>query len=588
MLKEVLKKTKEVLGETKILNVLMAIITFFSITYIEILPAFSVAAWLILICLIIVFNKVNIFAKEFKKETLIFAILFAFLNMIGHVTYGLMSSNSLNLFREIIRPVNIIYFVGMFNFFLVILKLFYPKIYNFKLKNENSKVKNPKKMFLLMIALILICWLPYFIAFFPGILSYDSIEQLRFVINGFEAISDHHPVIHTIFLAIPYNIGYFLTGSVVVGVVFASILQMVIMAAIFSSFIIFLHNRKVNDKVLLGVFLFYAILPVHAFYSISMWKDIIFSGGVLLLSMEMVKLMEYNSNKNFKTKDLIVFILVSLLCAFFRNNGIYMYVIVAIFSFILFKNLRKKLVIAFIIIFGIFFVVKGPIFNYFNVKKSESVEYIGMPLQQIGRMAFKNVKFNDKEKELLNKLMPIDKMAMEYDPKKADGIKFSEYFNEDVFNDNKSDYFKLWLNLVRKHPDIAIESYLVSTVGYWYPSASHWTVFKFVYKNEFGLKNADIIPNLRPLMTKLESKSLPILNLEWSIGLCFWMILFMGSLAIKKQGFKYIAPYIPVLGVWITTMIASPVFCEFRYIYGAFTTLPLLVLMPYLNLKIKK
>lgn len=578
-------KLKNIFKNTKVINVVMAIVSLFGITYKGLLPAFDITTWLILICLIIVFNKVDVFDKKFKKEIMAFSIIFAFLNTLGNVTYALMADKSLYLFREIIRPVNVFYFIGIFNLIFVILKIFYPKIYKFKLKEEESKIKNTKKVFLITIIFILFCWLPYFIAFFPGILSYDSIEQLGFCINGFQSMSDHHPVLHTLFISFFYNIGYKLTGSNMLAVSLITIIQMAIMAMIFSAFIIFLHNRKVNDKVLIGVFIYYALVPLHGFYSITMWKDIIFAGSVLLLVMEIIKLIEKDNNKTLRIKDMVIFILISLLVLFFRNNGIYMYLLVILFGLILLKNIRLKLLLIFIIVLGIFGLIKGPVFNYFDIKKTESVEYLAIPIQQIGRMAYKNTLFDDEEKNLLNKLMPVDKIATEYNPKVSDGIKFSEFFNEDELNKNKYKYFKLWFNLVTKHFGTAVEAYLVSTVGYWYPSASHWTVFNYVFPNEFGLKNADIIPKLRPLMIKLESKSLPILNLEWSIGLCFWIILFMGSITIKRKGFKYIYPYIPILGIWLTMMVASPVFAEFRYIYSAFVTLPLLILMPQLKLK---
>lgn len=587
MLKEVMGIIKEELVKAKALNILMALVTFFSITYIGLLPAYHFASWLILGCLIYVFKKVDIHDKSFKKEVLIFSLLFSFLNMVGGITFSLMDKPNMNLFHEIIKPGNILYFIGIFNFLFIVLKAIWPKLYQFTLKEGDSKIKKNKKLFVLAMILILVCWLPYFLAFFPGILSYDSIEQLRMVIEGFKSISDHHPVLHTLFIALFYNIGHGITNSVMVGASLCSLAQMILMASIYSSFLVFLHNRKVNDKILFFVFLFYAILPVHGYYSITMWKDVLFGGCILLLVMEIIKLIEKEKKEGLSFKSYIPFVLASLLCVFLRNNGIYMYLLVAIFGLFTFKRSRKKLAFSFLIVFSVFVVIKGPVFNYFDVKKSESVEYIGIPLQQIGRMAYKKVQFSKKEQELLNKLIPVDKMASEYDPEKSDGIKFSEYFHEDVLNENKKEYFKLWLQLVLKHPDIAIESYSVNTLGYWYPNAAYWSVFNYVYKNELGLKNEPVIPVLKPLLIGITSKRIPVLNLEWSIGLCFWTILVFGWTTVRKRGLKYIYPYVPIFGIWLTMMLATPVFAEFRYIYGAFTCLPLLILMPYLSLKEK-
>ena len=105
--------------------------------------------------------------------------------------------------------------------------------------------------------------------------------------------------------------------------------------------------------------------------------------------------------------------------------------------------------VAFFIVFSIYLIIKKPVFNYLNITKSSSAEYIGMPLQQVGRMAFKNVKFTEDEKELINELMPLEVMAVSYNPRLSDGIKFNENYNSAIFDNNKLEYLKLYLKLVK-------------------------------------------------------------------------------------------------------------------------------------------
>jgi hypothetical protein len=100
--------------------------------------------------------------------------------------------------------------------------------------------------------------------------------------------------------------------------------------------------------------------------------------------------------------------------------------------------------------------------------------------------------------------------------------------------------------------------------------------------------NSKLPRQFNEFLDTLESRETPILNIEWSIGLCFWIILIFGILSYKKHRLIGLYPYIPILGIWVTMMVASPVFGEFRYVFGAFTCLPLFCLVPYLNLKIEK
>ena len=441
-------------------------------------------------------------------------------------------------------------------------------------------------MFIICFLIIILCWVPYFLSFYPGALSPDSISELTTVINNFANASDHHPIIHMLFISIPYKIVFGITNNITIGVAAVTLTQMIVMALIFSSLIVFLHNRKVNDKILFVILVYYAILPMHGYYSIVMWKDVIFSGLLLLLTMELVKIIEKQKNNKLNFKQLISFIIVSIFCVFFRNNAIYMYFLLAIATFIFFRKYYKIFIPAFVIVFGVYYIVKGPVFETLNITKSSSSEYIGMPLQQIGRMAYKNVNFTKKEKETLNKLMPLKEMKKAYDPIISDGIKFNSYYNSNVFDANKVEYLKLWLGLIKKYPSIALEAYSISTLGYWYPGVSYGSVCYGIIENDYGLKNDPKLGNqVQYFLFDIEKRGVPILNIEWSIGLCFWLILIFAILATKKLGKKALYIYVPVFGIWLTMMAASPVYAEFRYVYGAFTCLPLLMLIPYMNFK---
>ena len=53
--------------------------------------------------------------------------------------------------------------------------------------------------------IILITWLPCFLAYFPGIYSYDGEPQLIQYTSG--KLDNHHPIIHTLILGKCYDLG---------------------------------------------------------------------------------------------------------------------------------------------------------------------------------------------------------------------------------------------------------------------------------------------------------------------------------------------------------------------------------------------
>lgn len=68
----------------------------------------------------------------------------------------------------------------------------------------------------------------YFLNFYPRLLLNDSINQLQIILDGFSNISDYHPVLHTIFIVIPYYIGFGLSNSIETGVAFSTFTQMIV------------------------------------------------------------------------------------------------------------------------------------------------------------------------------------------------------------------------------------------------------------------------------------------------------------------------------------------------------------------------
>ena len=482
----------------------------------------------------------------------------------------------------------IVYFILSHILFYSILEHIVAYSININICSKNSL--NNKKLFayfILFTSLIMIFWLPYFFTLYPGGVSPDSISEIRSIQNGVIS-SDHHPVAHQLFMLIFYNLGFKIFGSVNAAVSTISFVQMIVMASIFSYVIIFLLKNGINKKILMGVLLFYGFSPIFGYYSVTMWKDVLFGGFMVLFTISIIKVVEYSrNNENISLKEMLPVFITSLLVIFFRNNAIYMYLIFIPFAIITFKKFRKKFVLLFISVISIFIVVKYPVYNFFNISRSESSEYIGIPLQQIGRMAFKNVKFSKNEEKYLNGLIPIDVMRTAYNPQVSDGIKFNNNYNPKYFDNNKVGFFKTYAKLVFKYPAIAVESYFVSTVGYYYPNFMNWSVANNVWENDIGIYSEQKAPKfVQNYVANVESRDLSIISMQWSIGLCFWLILFSAVLLLIKTNFKNLIIYVPIFGIWITMMLASPVWGEFRYVFSAFTLLPLLLSIPYTNINI--
>lgn len=532
---------------------------------------------LFVLCLFVLLLYIS-FHITFEKDKktiisfLVLSLFYTFCLIVGKNMYGNVINVNFHLLTSLLSVYTVCYIFGLGYLVFIMITILYQS------KFIQEKITNPldcsnKKIFLISFCVIIICWCPFFLTYYPGLLTGDSIAQLNIILGNFHKLSDHHPLIHTFFMAIPYNIGFFISNSKTFAVSCITMTQMIIMALIYAYFITYLKNRKISKTILYIIIGIYAVIPVFGFYSITLWKDILFSGLFLLFVIELAKILE---KEKIIFKDLISFIVISILMILFRSNALYLYIFSVPFILFTFRKYFKPVFISICIVLLVYFSIKGPIFQMMGVTKSSSAEYLAIPLQQIGRMAYKEDSFSKKEKKQLSKLMRIEDMKMAYDPIIVDGIKFHPNFDISYFNDHKSEYLLLWMNLVKKHPNTAIEAYLCSTLGYWYPNFNYWSVAKGVDPNDIGLKTYSKTPNLfTSFFEKYKSHDLPIVGMAWSIGLCFWFILYCAVICYLNKSHKYLLLYVPILGLWLTMMVASPVAGEFRYVFAAFTTLPL-------------
>lgn len=558
-----------------VFSFIMAFFTYLTLVAFLQLPVYDILSLLLFVMCVMLYQNTK-YKNVCSKEGLLLSILFAFLMILGRIIAHNLTNPNVSFLTELLQFKNIIYLIGLGSLFFCLLMHLLPWLSQIQIRErKHSSKKKTWILFSLTVVFLLAAWLPYFLSYYPGTLSSDSLGELQMIMDGFRSLSDHHPLLHVVFMAIPYQIGMALFHSQTSAVGLISMTQMVIMASIFSYLVVYVYRRVRVKGLAFLVFLFFALSPIFGYYSITMWKDVLFGGLMVLLTMQTIKWTEKKESITFQ--DAVSFIFLSLLTLFFRNNAIYMYFILTFCSFFVFKKEWKKILLIFFLVISTYYFIKGPVFNMMHVQKSASAEYLAIPLQQLGRIAYKDGDFSKEERHQLKPLISVPKLKELYNPVVVDAIKFNEAYHGEVFDNNKGAYLKLWAGVVLKNPVVSVEAYLSSTLGYWYPNVEYWAVQKGVSDESYGVKNAPIdIPIMKKYVDTIETRTVPVVAMQWSIGLCVWLLFILGYITVKRSGLRAIYPFIPILGIWLTMMVASPVYAEFRYMFCAFTTLPLL------------
>lgn len=514
----------------------------------------------------------------------IIAIIFAIIEII---------CTSINIdytLNNIIDKWLIINFAGYAILAWCIVETIYNLIENNKLKNRTIKIgkveilSTNKSSFFINLVLILIAWIPYFLRYYPGLLTADSCSQIAQGL-GISTLTSHHPILHTGIISLFVNFGKICIGNINIGVALYTIFQMIAMASMFSAVIMYLSKKQAPLFIRIISLLYYMFYPINALFSVTMWKDVLFAGIVPIFVILCIELI-FETEKFFsQKKNIVLYILVALLTIFLRNNGLYVVILTIPFIAIVLRKYFKKVIPMFLSIILIYFAINTTLFSVLKIQKGSVGEMLSIPLQQIARVEkYHREELDEETIEQINNFFKCENIGDKYNPILSDPVKAQ--LNNEYFNSNKVEFIKLWLKLLTQYFKDYVESFISNSYGYYYPEATHWVANRTMEKNNLGLEQTPIIEG--KLVSKVDSlierRDIPIISMCFSIGAAFWLIVISLGYKILKKDYKTILIYLPIFILWLT-IVASPVFCEYRYAYSLFTTLPLYISLNFIKRK---
>lgn len=465
--------------------------------------------------------------------------------------------------------------IGVICYFLLLksIRIIHERI---SIYEDEQKIKN---IFWKSFFVIILCWLPYFIINYPGVLVYDSINQIS-QIEGTFGLNNHHPAVHTMLISVCYNLGKSLFHSGNAGVAIYSVLQMCILSAIYSNTIAVLHKNNLKKIYCILIIAYFALVPLNAMSSITMTKDYLFAGFVLWFT---VSLYQIFVNKNMSVIVICQMIISGSLLMLFRTNGLYAYVLCIPFLLWFLKKERKRFLLYLACPLLIYGFVSGPVYNFNGVQKTDDiVESISIPMQHIARVIVEcESELTDSEKKLIEKAAPIELIKETYNCRFSDPMKnlMWDHGAGAQIEEQKADYLKLWVTLGLKHPWQYIKAEIDATVGYWYPDEQYNTISIGVYPNDLGLSS--LLGEDNKLYTMANEwydlyRYIPILGNLFSMGTMFVLMVFAIYKHLYDRNKSFIGFIMPTLMVWVTIMIATPLQSEMRYMYSAMITAPII------------
>lgn len=417
-------------------------------------------------------------------------------------------------------------------------------------------------------------------AYYPTVGSEDTIGVWNEVHNV-GMISNWFPIIYQFFfIYLPMKIWNNIYSTMI-----AQVLIIIVVTLYMCSFF---RKNYLSFKQTAILLLLIVLNPIFLKYSVYSSKDVIYAYFVLLLTLNLIEIVNSSGKWLNGTKNKILFIISSIGVLTIRHNGIISFVGTLFFAFLLVPKVRKFIFISTSLILISFFVLTGPIYNKLDFGKTGGrIEMVGVILNNLSYYYNNNI-MTKEESNVILKLQPSYvwsesyrlnsrnfNIIKNYTPSDIECEQSPKYCDDDLgmgfgnrLEENFKDTLRTWFDISKKHPILFLKSYLNVTSPIWEikKEISGFYVH-FVNEEQIDGKNLKLHEIFQSYYKFVYSTPLRVIGIGFGEGL--FIIIISIFIIIKKTKFKLekLLPFVPVLSntAGVMMLITGE---EYRFVYS--------------------
>lgn len=432
--------------------------------------------------------------------------------------------------------------------------------------------------------LILLFWLPYIAAKFPGAAMPETLAEMRQYY--WNAINNYYPPFHTIFMSLLMELGNLL-ASWTLGFFLNLAVQLGLLLSAFSYG--FLLMKKWGTPYILrymslGIICIVQFFPMEA---TIVEKDIPYTACVIFLVLMLCESVRTVwREEEYPRRRIAGMILCCMGVACNRNEGFYLILASGVGMSVyacrmLWKTNRRKCM-------GILLSALTPVLLFLcyqkillpaaGVEDNGPKEALSIPFQQTARYVRDyGYELTSGEEEILSKVLDYENLAELYDPVTSDPVKYTYHAQS---AGELMDYFGLWFRQLLRHPGSAVQATMNNVYGWFYQEgyAHNYMMTSKIEGQDirWEITQPEKLAGIREVMeraAKLLSR-IPVLNWFENAGFVSWMTILLSAVLIGSRKKRYLLALAPLLTA-LLVCIAAPTFCyQMRYIMPVMFCVP--------------
>lgn len=433
---------------------------------------------------------------------------------------------------------------------------------------------------------ILIFWLPYILAKFPGAAMPETLAEMRqFYWND---INNYYPPFHTVTMSLIMQLGN-LIHSYTLGFFLNLVLQLALLLSAFSYGFVLMKRWKTPYMIRYASLAIICTVQFFPMESTIVEKDVPYTACVIFLVLLLYELVRtIRADEVYSWKKMVGMVLVCMGVACNRNEGFYLILVsgiaVAVYVFRLLRNGHRtnciRIMTAVLLPLLLFAGYQKVLLPACGVTDNGPKEALSIPFQQTARYVRDyGDEVTEEEAEIIGQVLDYENLAELYDPITSDPVKYT--YHAEATGD-LLDYFGVWFRQLLKHPGSAVEATMNNAYGWFYQEgyAHNYLMTPTIDGQEirWEIVQPEKLAGVRQVMERVAKllSRVPVVNWFENAGFVSWMTILAAAVWIGSGRKKYLLSALPLL-VALLVCVASPTFnYQVRYI------MPVMFCVPYL------
>lgn len=433
-------------------------------------------------------------------------------------------------------------------------------------------------------AVLLVCWLPLLLAYFPGMINYDFPGQYGQHLSG--QYSRLHPLLHSLLANAVITLGERLVHRTF-GLFLLTALQMTLFALSLGYACAFVQRRGAPQTAVALLTALFSLHPVFSVMALSTTKDTLFAASLLVLSLETWALLEDPRAFLAQKGRCARYVLWSVCAGLLRNNGVFSLALLLPGAAVAARGARRGVCR----LAGLCAGACALAFLALNVALHPTPMYsfqlYSVPAQQLVR-AYNLGEMSDADREAL-KGWYTSELGLEVHPHLADPAK--GYLDEERLGEHGGEFLSLWARNALRNPRVYAEAFLLLNMGTWYPDdVSHASVYQvypekgYLQTQEYdveGMETFCLLPKVRAFYERICRYNgylkFPLLPVLFCTASPLWALLWTVAALVARRKTRLLPAALGALGVSLSVLFGACTLA--RYALPLFCLAPALALL---------